>query len=104
MKFFISDSILKLYTWKGTAEKPPFNGFTHIWKTLYASVKINHSKYNEKRFEKYMSEYVKHAKSRESRKNAKGCDKKRKYDQEEEEENYGTEDDDESEDYDEDDE
>lgn len=67
----------------------------HAYYTLYKSVKKSHSRYNEKRFDVYMGDYVKHAKNRFKREQsaiAKTKGEKRKNEKNEEVESEGDED------------
>lgn len=113
MKYIVCDSLLRKYTWKGTRKKPGFVNLTRICRTLYSSVSKCFRKYTQNKFNTYMGEYIKQARTRYVRKLARqnvendnaddddseeGAESEESEVEDEDEDDYGDDDGDEDED------
>lgn len=64
MKYLFSDPVLERYTWRGTEKKRPFKSLKSLNNLLYASVRNQFEEYHRFEYNKYMVQWLKHAKSR----------------------------------------
>jgi len=65
MKFLFTDTVLDLYTWRGTDEKQSFRKLKTLNDLIFTSVRQQFgSKYKRHEYNKYMVQWIKHSKSR----------------------------------------